>query len=409
MRVLIKPSKEMDSKTGEEALYERRVIRTPKDFREFTEIELGDFLDLRTVDGKLLSLSVEKAYEADAKADPLSAYVTSGIYKVLVGDNAHEYDVQLVDGITLGCDPELLLIDRKTTNVVSASHFFKKWNPVGYDGLMLELRPLPSTNEAVVIDNLWSLIRQARATIDAKNTKSRGHNLYGYTGNPIMITAVSAYRTLTVGFHLHYGLPKELLGWPKRFIANQIVKAMDYYVGVPAIIPESDKDYHRRTVPYMAYGKPGDYRIDNRTLEYRVAGGSLMRSPVLARGIMALGAVVMEDITSRIKHVTDNFVDLDVVSKDDDIRKLYPHLPPVMTIFSAICSPSITPAMNMLDRIRNDVEKMVGYQRRAESIRAYFEVIDKNINFSPDVEENWWRYYNGQRQSGQVDVLHSSI
>ena len=410
MRVLIKPSKEMDSKKGEEALIERRVIRAPKDFRDFVELELGDFLDMRTADGKVISLAVERAYESDAKEDPLSAYVTSEIYKLLVGDSADEYDVELVNGITLGCDPELLLVDRKTADVVNANYFFKnKWDAVGFDGLMLELRPMPSTDENVVAANLWSLIQRARTLIEKKRINLKPNKLYGYTGNPIMITAVSSYRQLTVGFHLHYGIPKELLGWPKRYIANQIVKAMDYYVGVPAIIPERDCDFHRRTVPYMAYGKPGDYRIDSRTLEYRVAGGSLMRSPELAQGIMALGAVVMEDIVSRIKHMSDNFTDLSVMSKDEDIRKIYPNLPPVMTIFSTICSPSISAAMDMFGSIKKDVEKMVGYQRRAESINRYFEIVDKNINFSPDVEENWWRYYNGQRQSGQVDVLHSSV
>jgi len=409
MRVLIKPSKEMDAKTGADALFERRVIRAPKDFREFVEIELGDFLDMRTVDGTIMSLAVEQAYERDAKEDTLSAYVTSEIYKMLVGDAAHEYDVTLVDGITLGCDPELLLIDRETANVVNAGFFFNKWDAVGYDGLMLELRPMPSTNEDVVVSNLWTLIQHARKSIDVRIAKGGWSKFYGYTGNPVMITAVSAYRQLTVGFHLHYGLPKELLGWPKRFIANQIVKVMDYYVGIPAIIPEQDADSHRRTVPYMAYGKPGDYRIDNRTLEYRVAGASLMRSPVLARGIMALGAVVMEDITSRIRHYTDGFVDLHVMSKDEDIRKIYPKLPPAMTIFSTICSPSIAPATRMLGAIRRDVEKMVGYRRRAKSIDAYFNTIENNVNFSPNVEENWGRYYHGQRQSGQVDVLRSSI
>ena len=302
-----------------------------------------------------------------------------------------------------------MLIDRTTTNVVNASFFFNKWGETGYDGLMLELRPHHSTREDVVVNNLWNLIQRSRGIIDKRIAKGGWNKFYGYTGNPLMITAVSAYRQLTVGFHLHYGLPKELLGWPKRFIANQIVKVMDYYVGIPAIVPEQDVDVHRRTVPYMAYGKPGDYRIDNRTLEYRVAGGSLMRAPILARGIMALGAVVMEDITSRIRHATDGFVDLDVMTTDEDIRKIYPKLPAAMTIFSTICSPSIAPAERMLVTIRKDVEKMVGYRRRASSIDAYFDAIENHVNFSPDVEENWGRYYHGQRQSGQVDVLRSSI
>jgi hypothetical protein len=56
-------------------------------------------------------------------------------------------------------------------------------------------------------------------------------------------------------------------------------------------------------------------------------------------------------------------------------------------------------AKRHLDTIRRDVEDMVGYAGRANSINNFFDNIE--TTFSIDVEDNWWRYRNhGERQSG---------
>ena len=400
MKLSIKPSKEMDEKIDEESLLERRLIRVPEELRELSEIYLGDFLDMKTKDGGVISLAVDRAYEEDIKVNPLSAYVTSEVFETLFGGEADGYEVDLVEGITLGCDPELILVSRKDAEIILANRFFNKWGAVGYDGMLMEFRPLPSTSEEIVVNSLFGLIQQARNVID----KSKYHR-----DIKIMMTAVSSYRKISAGFHLHYGLPNEVLGQSKRFIANQVVKALDYYVGIPSMLPEGSDDSYRRTVPYLEYGKPGNYRLDHRTLEYRVPGAALMKHPVLARGIMSLGAVVIEDIVSRIRHCTDGFANLKNAATDGDIRELYPNIPPVMQLFAAICNVSVDPAMSHFKSIKADVEKMVGYDRRSNSIKEYFRCIDSGVNFSPDVEENWWRYKDGQRQSEQVDVLRSSI
>jgi len=204
---------------------------------------------------------------------------------------------------------------------------------------------------------------------------------------------------LTAGFHLHYGIPKEILGYQKKFVAQQVVKALDYYVGLPSIIPEGYGDSYRRTVQGIEYGKPGMFRIDHRTLEYRTPGAALMKHPVLAKGLIGLGAVVIEDIISRVKTKTHGFTQLSEIANDADIRVLYPNIPAVMEIFGAICSPTTDVAKGHLSTIRSDVEKMVGYARRAESVNNFFDNIE--TQFSIDVEENWGRYKNhGERQSG---------
>ena len=181
-------------------------------------------------------------------------------------------------------------------------------------------------------------------------------------------------------------------GSKKIKVAELIVKILDYYVGIPSILPEGKDDVYRRTTPYLAYGKPGNYRLDNRTLEYRVPGAALMKHPILAHGIISLGATVVEDIVSRIKHCTDNFTKLDYVSTDKDIRELYPDIPAVMTMFSIICSADTDLAMTYYDNIRSGIEKMVGYKKRADSIDEYFKCVESEISFSPDMEVNWYKH-----------------
>ncbi|MDX1314405.1 MAG: hypothetical protein R3356_02785, partial [Eudoraea sp.] len=392
--------------------------RAPREFRELFDISLGDFVTLKTNDGRTLSFAVEKAYDDDVQADSLSAYVTDRVYPHVANKLAQSCDLDLVNGITLGCDPELMLIDRDTGNLISAQAFLniKKWGPVGYDGVLLEFRPAPSVDEAVVVENIYNLLAQTRPFLNkckvypnvmlAGVSSFRGNAavaLNARTNTPLVHSGMN----LTAGFHLHYGLPKEILGYQKNFVAQQVVKALDYYVGVPSIIPEGDYDNFRRTVQGIEYGKPGMFRLDHRTLEYRTPGGALMKHPILAKGLIGLGAAVIEDIVSRVKTITDGFTRLNEIANDADIRILYPNIPPVMEIFRVICSPTVAGAKSHLDVIRRDVEKMIGYARRAESIDNFFNHIE--TKFSVDVEENWWRYRDGERQSGQMDVLQTSI
>lgn len=408
MDIPVKISQKMDSI---ESINESRTIRAPREFRELFELSLGDFVTVRDNHGRLRSFALEEAYDEDVKNDSLAAYVTSEVHSTIVRGLTQSCDLDIVEGITLGCDPELMVIDRNTGNLISAQYFFglRKWGLVGYDGYLLELRPNPSIDEAVVVDNLYNLIAQARAALNTcqmfPNTFLAGISSFkgkaAVAGNYGSNTAVFKDVKPTAGFHLHYGLPKEILGYQKTFVARQVVKALDYYVGLPSIIPEGYGDSYRRTVLGMEYGKPGMFRLDHRTLEYRTPGGALMKHPVLAEGLLGLGAVVMEDIISRVKAITSNFTDLSQIANDADIKILYPNIPPMMDIFRSICSPTTDVAKSHLDTIRKDVENMVGYARRSNSINNFFDNIE--VSFAFDVEENWnwWRYKNhGERQSG---------
>lgn len=377
MEIPVKVLKDMDIM----GLSDRRVVRIPREFRTSHNIDIGDTLHLKGNDGGVVPLKVEPITE-DNGIDKQSVYVSTLIFNLLKVANIEDNTIEFVGDITLGCDPELFLVDYENGTVVSAARFFNKNDQIGFDGLMLELRPDPSVSELDVVENLKNLMNGARRKIN---------NSWGeYSGSRIRMLAASHYDGLSAGFHLHYGLPKELLQSNREatMFAYRLTRIMDYYIGIPSIIPEGN-DSVRRSAPYTTYGKPGQHRLDFRTLEYRVPGGYLLRHPKLTAGILGLGAVVTEDIVSRCKKVTNNFKDLSVLYSDDDLKGLYPSLPKIEDIFKSICNINVDESLTHVDRIYSDVKKMLGYNRRKESIDGFFDAIMNNEKFDAYIELNW--------------------
>ncbi len=378
MEIPIKVSKSMD----EMGTVDRRIARASRKFRERYDIGIGDVINLKSTDTTPISLKIEPGIENDTNEDEYSVFVTSAIFNLLHVANVEDNTIEVVDNITLGCDPELFLVDADIGTVINAGRFFSKNGQVGHDGLLLELRPDPSISEQEVVDNIRNLLLQARSKIiDA----------WGFAnGNKVNLLAASHYDGLTAGFHLHFGLPNQLLGGniDAGPFAHRLIRILDYYVGIPSVIPERD-DSVRRCAPYISYGKPGQHRLDYRTLEYRVPGGYLLRSPVLATGLLGLGALVIEDVVSRIKKITNNFTNLAIMSSEEDLKGVYPTLPLIEEIFKSICNDDITEALGYINTIYKDVQKMVGYGRRKTSIDPFFTAILNDVQFDSNIASSW--------------------
>lgn len=402
MKILIKISEEMD-KNSYKAIgsLEDRYIRMPLELREICSLSPGEFLNLRNKAGEIITLKVNIAYGSDAEKDPLVAFVTSQVFEALDlrNSSAYEQEVEVVEGITLGCDPEFFLVNRANNLIVHAGKFFQKFGEIGHDGLMMELRPLPSTDENVVTANIRNLLLKTRAAINQR---------YGEPGN-IMFFGASHYQGVYAGFHLHFGLPLVVLQNPnaRTGMLKQIVRALDYYVGIPSIIAEGEEDYRRRTATSTDYGKPGVHRIDNLTLEYRVPSGSMLRHPLLTKGLIGLGATVTEDIVSRVRMCTEAFTNISKVSTFEHLKGIYPNIPDVKELFRSICSRDLGPATSHLPTIREGITQMVGFGRRKNSIAEYFNCVNEGAKFGYDIEKNWRSYYEGQQAS--LDVLSASF
>ena len=402
MNIPTRISEKMDAihKAGEQ-----KLIRVPLELREFYQLELNQFLNLKSKDGKIVTLRIAPAYRGDVEIDPMLAYVKSEIFEILKLDNViQDQKVELVEDITLGCDPEFFLVD-DLGNLIYASFFFRKWGDIGHDGPMAEFRPFPSTKEGIVTDNIYALINKARYIINVHPpVLSLGRYM---SGANVRMIAKSAYRREAAGFHLHFGLPKPLLGphkYNRKLLAGQIVKALDFYVGIPSIVLEGEADSFRRSYVSGRYGKPGGFNLDNRTLEYRVPGGYLLRHPILTKGLLGLGAVVIEDVVSRVKRVTNNFANLEEMVADDDIRIIYPNIPPAADIYRSIVATTTIFAEKNIEIIIKDVCDMIGYGRRAESIKEFFNCILAKKEYNSLIEENWRAYYN-EKQQGSLAVF----
>lgn len=354
--------------------FEDRIARATARTRQIMDVDVGDFITVISIDGLPIVLQIEDL--ADENADFVA--VSPEIYR----RTRVEEPVKPVTGITLGCDPEVFIVEASSGRVVRPSEFMSYGKgQLGYDGTLLEFRPNYGTSAEVVAKNLWELIAAARRMLDKSGW---GHDL--------MLWGASSFNGYTAGFHLHYGLPSGLLGQrvATKRMAGLMTYVMDYYVGTLSVIAEGDNDNTRRTAPMIKYGKPGGFHIDNRTFEYRFPGGSLMRHPRLARGLMALGAVVTEDLVSRIAECTDGFSNFNVIPDLRGIADLYPGLPDIHTLYGILCSHNTLNAKARFKRITEDVKSMVGYNGRIDAIEDFFEIIGPHgENFCNIIDKNW--------------------
>lgn len=394
MELNIKVSNMMDKESELNDFYEHRIIRVPANARTNYNLQIGDFIYIRDKYGECITLQIVEAFKEDVANNSMCGYVTTPNYRKAFLKSQESAEITPIANLTLGCDPEAFLIDATTNNIVAAHRFLRKYGEVGHDGMLLEFRPAPSTSEDVVTNTISNLIKQARFELNKRAE-----------GPKICMVGASGYGGLTAGFHLHYGLPKELLGRRPitSTIARLMTEAFDYYIGIPSIIPEGDEDYTRRTLQYVEYGKPGGYRLDNRTFEYRLPGGINLRHPCLTKGLMALGAVVVEDLVSRINISTDFFSNLKEMTTEEDLKTLYPRLPNIDTLYAVICNPNIGAARSHFEYIKEDVRKMIGYSKRKASVESYFTCLDNGIQYDSNLEVNWGGF--NEEQQGQMVVL----
>ena len=115
-----------------------------------------------------------------------------------------------------------------------------------------------------------------------------------------------------------------------------------------------------------------------------------MRSPMLAKGLIGLGALVVEDVLSRAKVVTHGFKKLSNFSTYDHVRELYPRIPDRQMVVKAIISKKGTLAQRYLDNIASDLIDMLGFDNHAKSVMEFIEYIaSDNHNISEIMSENW--------------------
>jgi len=402
MKLKIKASKLMSKNKSVLGSMEDRLIRIPAGLREELNIRTGSFLRLKQKGGREAVLQVMISYLEDALEDEMQAYVSKDTHNLLKLSKISLVDP--ADDILVGCDPEFFLVDLKTGRTRPASHFFPYVGKLGSDCGLAELRPRPAYYEKDLTANLLELMDKAYKRIADRVL---------YRKEDLAMIAASHLNEASAGFHIHFGLPSILLD--ESDISGKLLKNMsyilDYYVGIPAIMPEGSEDCRRRVSGYSQYGKPGDVRADRITLEYRVPGGHLLRHPVLTAGLLGIGVVVMKDMLSRIKLYSNEYRNKNIFYEYDQLRDLYPNLPDRVEIYKSIVSPDTKNAIRHLDNIVDDLSKMIGFSENSEAVLNYFKYVLSYIRgekkFGGNLAINW-RLFD-EKQPEQVAFLQSAF
>ncbi len=268
---------------------------------------------------------------------------------------------------TLGCDPEFVFVNRQG-RICRANTFLKKTGPIGHDGPLGELRPSPGYHEDEVVDHLAQLVRQIPRAVEAR-----------FSNRPTILIpeAHSETQNLALGFHIHLGSP--LAPFYRDPFLSTLISALDYFVGIPALLLE---DNPRRRLGRSQYGKPGDVRLNGITVEYRTLGGYLLRHPDLARGVLGITLCVGKSMfLAWLYHR----------STDADVRRRFaiPSAANVRQIFAQPDPVSKAQGHQLLPDIIKSLEKMEFFAHHQHSIRLFFQHTLFRRQFSPQLLGNW--------------------
>jgi hypothetical protein len=207
----------------------------------------------------------------------------------------------------------------------------------------------------------------------------------------------SYYDKMSAGFHIHFGIPPKMLDTGSdevRTAISHIANILDYYVGIPAIFPEPVIDSHRRTDIEISYGKPGDWRLQFPTFEYRVPGGFMLSSPTLTKGLLSLSWVVMDDILARIKICTDDFNNIGYLNSSKIAKQLYPNLiVDRLKLCGLMCNYNPKNMHKIVEDVFKDVEEMISFEKEKKQLINFYNCITSGIANTHNIEENW-RLYN---------------
>lgn len=242
--------------------------------------------------------------------------------------------------LTIGSDPEALLRNKKTKEIVSAIPFIKegKQNPrnlgdgykVLHDNVLVEFNVPPAKSKREFISNLregfrrihevigaeFELVPQASHEFHKKFLKDRDARIFGcdpeYCAYEMRVKLPPDCRTnlRSCGAHIHIGRADfenpedEVLMNP--FSKARVIRLMDLFVGLTLTMLDKDptSPARKRLYGLAARHRPTDYGV-----EYRTPPNYWLRSPQLAE--------LVYDLTTRA-------VGIEAIGKSAKILNLIP-------------------------------------------------------------------------------------
>lgn len=177
--------------------------------------------------------------------------------------------------LMMGMDPEFLLVDASSMEVVPASQFLERIGEVGCDAVHMdgitsfpvaELRPEPSLQPRGLLVELMHALGSAKQLIRDRSL------IWMAGGMPVP--------GLPLGGHLHFS---------GIVLTYSLVQALDNYLALPVMLLEDHTSLNRRP----RYGYLGDFRRQpHGGFEYRTLPSFLV-SPLVAKGVVFLAYLIV--------------------------------------------------------------------------------------------------------------------
>jgi len=199
-----------------------------------------------------------------------------------------------ISDTVIGSDPEFLIFDRDSGNVIRANSIMSKSGKLGSDGAMAEIRPDPTVDPAAHVDNMIKIFKSDKAVklIDKHRWSAECYHR-------------DSNRDYAVGGHIHIGNPMKIADMPQD---NRIAffrcmnKVMDELLAVPLIkLDGADKGSRRRINCQInsgggGFGYFGEYRLCGGRLEHRTLSGMWLLHPSVARAVFGTAKAIMDEV-----------------------------------------------------------------------------------------------------------------
>jgi hypothetical protein len=315
---------------------ENYMARISKEIRQKFNLKCGTYIKLECDTGENVILQINPAYNEDLKLIPdfIGMFVTSYVAKQL---GLNKPDTNTVNDLTLGMDPEGFIIDE-----------------LGHTVGLLEFRPNPSTTPAGIVNNLYKLIDKASKTLSPRW---------------LDIIAASSFNLKPAGFHLHFGYNSGLKNHTSQI--KLVGALLDYVVGVLILTKEVRQDKYRRGA--SRYGHPGDVKRSRVSFEYRVPGGRLMESPILAIGAVSIAEIAVKDFLSKCKSITEDLTYPERFENYKQLQEMYPLMASKDLVHEVLTNTTSTETYlhKMVDNVICTIQGLNGYKSRKKEIEMF--------------------------------------
>jgi len=317
-KLILIASEKMDSNKKEDR-NENGLIRMSAIARDSMDFE--GRIEISSEAGKALMLDIFQAYSADLKElkrrldegeispEELKrvGFVTSRTYNSITSGKKKIENVwvsEKLESNVLGTDPEFLLFDKQSEEVIKANNILPKDGVLGCDGAMAEIRPNPAAETEDLVKNILGIFSNKRIT---KNISDYRWIATCYHKDKV--------RDYPVGGHIHVGNPVQVAKLPanlRKMFFNTINKIIDELLAIPMMkFDGAEKGSCRRIKCAMGlahgnhrgYGYFGEWRAckvgGEEHFEHRTLSGMWLVHPSVAKAVLGTAKVITDEIFKR--------------------------------------------------------------------------------------------------------------